>query len=318
MTLLEFAKSKDFRDDTCYFVSTGGLGDTYYLCALLYAFIETYNLKVAFCVKESHKVVFDMFAWEYVVLEDCGELSQCPKEVSPLFSLVSKIPQLGRYYPAHNMALGKKFGENFREFYCNCLDVDYSFHFKAPSNYPILSKEAESKILSIAPFNKIILFIPDARSTQCMPLELFTKYIEMLHKKGYKILLNSLDKKYAINNVIDLDLSLSDAVALTALCNSVYAVRSGFCDIIASRARNLHVFYESKGLFNFYSFSILLKGVKVNEYYFKQTKRGYKVRRLGLLYLTKLKVKKQIKLILKSLGLLAPLLAIKNKLRANY
>ena len=75
------------------------------------------------------------------------------------------------------------------------------------------------------------------------PVEFWNTIAEQVHAHGYTIIVNS--KKCEIKHgmsAYDLDLSLSDVVALGLSCAYVFSLRSGLCDVLVGAGEKLYAF----------------------------------------------------------------------------
>ncbi|MDR1124224.1 MAG: glycosyltransferase family 9 protein [Elusimicrobiota bacterium] len=135
------------------------------------------------------------------------------------------------------------------------LELDEDLKFPLPQNAPAMSAAAKKALGAIAPLDKIVLFAPEAATAAEFAPEFWNIIAKRVRSHGYKIIVNS--KKYKIKHGIsafDLDLSLSDIVALGLSCAYMFSLRSGLCDVFAAAGEKLYAFYpavlhrETRGL----------------------------------------------------------------------
>ncbi|MDE6886419.1 MAG: hypothetical protein K2P17_05230 [Helicobacteraceae bacterium] len=171
-----------------------------------------------------------------------------------------KIPTLGKLYPAHPIPLQKIeiIKENILKMYLTLFNLSSNTILAKPINMPKINKNLISKLHSIAPLEKIILFLPEARSMASMPLAIFRAKCAKLQESGYSIVLNlTRENHFLFNGSYVLPLTLSEAIALALSCGGVVSMRSGFCDIIARDCKNLEIYYPNKEILDFYSLKVL-------------------------------------------------------------
>ena len=71
--------------------------------------------------------------------------------------------------------------------------------------------------------------------------------------EGFEIITNALSPSDTVSGTHFLDLSIEEAFYVATHCHSVYALRSGFCDLIAYFCENLTVYYPDYRSFNKYN-----------------------------------------------------------------
>lgn len=112
--------------------------------------------------------------------------------------------------------------------------------------YPCLSTDAKTKIKNIAPLNKLILISPEANSGEMLNKKIWEFIVEQFLKHGFTVVENVTSQRNHIKKAINLNLSLKDTIALAMRCHSVFALRSGLCDVLVGKGENLYVFMSKK------------------------------------------------------------------------
>lgn len=126
-------------------------------------------------------------------------------------------------------------------------------------NYPNLSTELENKLEKIALLDKIVLFLPEARTDELLNKKIWNELSVRIRKLGFVIIENVTDKRNSVQDALDIDFSLSDLIALGKKCHAIFSLRSGLCDILSSRGKDLFVlwpksrFESSESFFRFSS-----------------------------------------------------------------
>jgi len=241
MKLEDLAKKDEYN-----FLSPYGLGDTMMLCGFAHAWEKKNGGKIHFIIKPSHEVVMKMYGIKNYStfkfdLKSCKKLGDdCPE------------PKLGKLFVAHPVfvktaqSILKKFENleiDFKDLYAQFLEVDANV-FKIYKRIPKMDKAFRKKVEAIAPLNKIVLLSPTANSVKAFPQSFWEPLCRQLKEKGYTVISNVINPDDAIYDTIYLPMTSDEVVALAYACDSVYSLRSGLCDIIAMRPKNLAVFYD--------------------------------------------------------------------------
>ena len=145
------------------------------------------------------------------------------------------------------------------------MQISESEVLNLPKSYPELSETAEKQCLRLAPFNKLVLFSPEATSVPEIPQYYWEEKAEELARQGQTVISNVIHPYNTISGTHYIDLNVKDAVALAMKCHSIYSLRSGFCDLIFSRGSNLHVFYPLHTTFFLYELNEMFPGYHIDE-----------------------------------------------------
>lgn len=166
---------------------------------------------------------------------------------SLVLSCFSSIPHKGTPFIAESTIIKfNLFDRYFARFWHAHMELPLNISLMLPVRKNPLSLSARERLESIAPINKIVLFAPDAVTATEFAPEFWNIIAERVHAHGYKIIVNS--KKYNIAHGIsafDLNLSLSDIVALGLSCAYVFSLRSGLCDALVGAGPALYAFYPA-------------------------------------------------------------------------
>lgn len=247
------------------------LGDVFYAIASKPFFEAQYNAPLHFIVRPQHEFLMKMFGIKNYSVYDLKKVeSDILKQTFPYmpyarhashkFDVLCKdvfatLPIKGVPFIVDSER--NNFGM-FDNYWCliwmTNMGLGQNFRFFLPQHNLELSPAAAKKIAKIAPLDKIILIAPEAATFAEFGPEFWNVIADAMHKLGYKIIVNS--KKFKINHGIcafDLDLSLSDVVALGLNCAYVFALRSGLCDVLVGCGKRLYAFYPSQGRREMYS-----------------------------------------------------------------
>ena len=248
-TLQELAQN--LRTDCYYFACAHSAGDTLRTVSLRKALEKKWKGKIVFIIASNHKVILDMFEIKDYII--------CEKSIIKIFafqqncyiSSFAVVPTFGKIYdPYLDYDLHKFYALETLDYDIQAFALPLSTKRELPTKIPKIDKNLKTKIETIAPLDKIILFCPEAYSYPKLPPIIFKDECEKLLQQDYKIIANTtLYKqqylKFFTDGVYNLNLSLKDIIALSISCAGVIVARSGFCEIIAPYCKNLKIYYTA-------------------------------------------------------------------------
>ncbi len=94
-------------------------------------------------------------------------------------------------------------------------------------------------------WDKVVLVAPEARANPQIPIEYWENILKKLKKEGFNVICNAMRKENRLEGTVDLNLSVSDLIALGQRCHEIHSTRSGLCDCLAARGSSLHVYYTN-------------------------------------------------------------------------
>lgn len=130
--------------------------------------------------------------------------------------------------------------------------------------YPEMTKSFLEKIQKVGDLDRIVLLAPEARSDELFDKKIWEQLAKDIEKSGYIIIENIVNSENHIKGALNLNLSVEELVMLAMNCHSVFSIRSGLCDLIAAKNKNLYVLWhieryeeesERFGLENIFDFS---------------------------------------------------------------
>lgn len=122
------------------------------------------------------------------------------------------------------------------------MGIEEKFRFSLPKGELPVSKVAQECITKLGGVEKIVLIAPEAATAVELPPEWWAVICSIANSKGYKILVNSnrIRLPYC-NSAFDFGLSLEDVVAIGLRCHTIFALRSGLCDVLVGAGKRLYV-----------------------------------------------------------------------------
>ena len=252
------------------------LGDVFYAIAAKPFFEAEYNAPLHFIVRPQHEFLMKMFGVKNYSLYDLDSLVKKNNDFKELYfngkshdrfaddrienemfqALFPDIPgNKGTPFVCENLINNFFTYDDYWAYrWSSNMGLNPNFKFLLPQHKPELSKVAKKKLEKIAPFDKIVLFAPEAATFPEFAPDFWNIIADKMHDKGYRIIVNS--KKIQINHGVsafDLNLSLQDVVALGLNCAYVFSLRSGLCDVLVGCGNRLYAFYPAQGRREMYS-----------------------------------------------------------------
>ena len=239
------------------------IGDTYILCALKSQIEAKYEAPIHYIIKPSHEIVMKMYGiTNYTIFDMDSYIIPYVKDYikDPLFlewflwdyynSFISSVPAVNNlfivsetnsffanYYNKHN-----DYFKSFIHYWAIAVGLDINKIDIINTNINV----PESLIAKIGniDFNKTILLAPEARSDRMFNKHIWDTICQNLKQKGFIVYENVLDIKNHINGAISLNVTPEELVAFGMNCHSVISIRSGLCDLLSSKGKNLYVLYS--------------------------------------------------------------------------
>lgn len=264
-------KNSDKLDkEEYYFECCAGLGDTLLTCGYLYALERKYQSHIRLLVKPSHAFIPEMYKIDdYLVIgKDISvdfikrNAKRKPKRGAVYYAHPCKHPELWSFFePLYNFHLEIRFMKWFKQF----LALADNTEFTEPECYPVLSEKTRKKCIQYGGVDKIVVFSPEATSVPLLPYYFWEDMAEKLNEEGLTVISNVIDPRNTVRGTHYLELSPSDAVALGKECHSVYSIRSGYCDLLFKKGKNLHIYYPEYSSFFMYSMKEMFSGYCIDE-----------------------------------------------------
>lgn len=237
-----------------YFLCPYGIGDTFIVCSYK-KFIEAkYNTEIVFIIKKSHEVVLRLFGIkEYIIYNFSGQEIEAISQKTNQGDIKKGEIFLTRPGYEDENSVFRHFIErkiSFVEMYTKslgiqCIKIPNSV---LPMEYPKVTKQLIEKLPG--EIENITLVLPEmnAPAIDTVSLQYFENVIQHINGPVVVNMLRPNEKlsKYCI------DLSLEELVALAINCKKVISARSGFCDLIYAKVKELEVIYPNYFFYDLY------------------------------------------------------------------
>lgn len=241
------------------------LGDTYVMAGLKKEFETHYGGKLHYLVKPSQEIILKQFGiGEYTVIDlnlllrDRLKNSRREKQDIDLLeeelyikiftSLpIKDVPFLGSHVRFVRETLK---WDNFVNAWAKMFGLDV-YSLDTPYFVPEMSRKLKKQLETLPPLDKLILLAPELQSFKWVPESYWHNIVLNYTKKGYTVVTNCLDSRSYVRDTINLELDVSDIIALGMRCYEVHSIRSGLCDILAAKEERLFVYYTQE-MYNAY------------------------------------------------------------------
>lgn len=241
------------------------LGDNFFRCALKKDIENKFKIKTYFIIPKSNECLMKLFGITDYTLFDFKHFFD---RVSGCFENKIVFEYFKGHYIEKNFQSVPLKGEtciisctneNFKNVE-NKIKIDTMMKYAYASigcdlykkihvsdlKYPCLDENLRKRIENIAPLNKWILISPEANSGEMLNKKIWEILTERFLKCGFAVIENITSQRNHIKGAINLNLSLENTIALAMECHSVFALRSGLCDVLVGKGANLYVFMSEK------------------------------------------------------------------------
>lgn len=253
--VISISKYKNCNQNKISLINPYSYGDVLLVCGFKDAIEKYYDTPIHFIIKPEHEIIMKLYGiTDYSVKRfEKDELRE-----------ISKIAKLeaGCLFIAHpeflndNKKLLSSFCEekfSFIELFRKTLGLPDNVEFRKPKNIPVLSDKLKKKIENIASLSKIVLFLPEAFSLPMLIDNFWENKAKDLKKDGYIVISSVKERQNVVKGTVYLPLSFEESLAIAINCVEVYAVRSGFVDVLAQYTDKINVIYPDLKTYLLYS-----------------------------------------------------------------
>lgn len=252
------------KPDCCNFISHMHLGDSFYRAAMNRDLEEKYG-NIHYIINPSAEAIMQLFnITNYSIFDFNKYLNQKLKtyfndEIIFAYTkhlliqkMFSAVPRTGNffvidfdspYYHKYAEILHKD-GFNFSvmEYNYACAGILKEKKINVDDiNYPSITEEVKNKVEQYGKLKESILLLPEASSDVLLDNRVWNNIALELNKLGYLVLENIVNENNHIEGAINLKLDVNELIQLGMTCHSVFSFRSGLCDILAGKGKNLYV-----------------------------------------------------------------------------
>lgn len=259
------------------FISPCGLGDTFLLCAFSKALEEKYQGQIRFFIKPSHEVVMKMFSISNYTIINFNNiksyyLDYLAKRVSYPKKHQTYIAHINFHQNRQEILLQStgKTSSKFFDFYKNFLylpdikRIDLS-RFCSPLPSLFLKKIEDD----LSKLHNVILLAPEANSIKNLDPIFWERLAIELNKAGFFLISNVTNSENKIKGTNFIAMTTQECVDLATHCRAVISLRSGLCDLLFFKGKDLFIIYCDDNLKSFYSLNNLFVRSDINEYVFE-------------------------------------------------
>ncbi len=245
-------------EEKYYYLCNGGLGHTMMICAVKPELEKVLRGEVVLLVREEQQFIPKLYGIQDVLCVDLQNVklealgTRCPD------------PEKGRIYVTHPFAHPESVN------YYNPIRFQYSTVpyypwlleyyglrqdcvYRLPSQAAPLPDALRRRAERFGNLEKMILFFPESITLQRISNRVWKKKAKELREEGFIILSCVQDRENTVSGTHYIELTAEEAFLLGMHCHSIYCMRSGIAELLASRGKELHVFYPSHAVFFIYS-----------------------------------------------------------------
>jgi len=246
-------KSGVDKNTWIFFLAPCSTGDVLFLCSLMASFKLKNGGKVAVIVRKNHASIVEMFC----DVDFCISLNSISFECYE-YTKISKssIIKKGQLFMPHVvnesfsdslLVLGYK-NFNVVDVFKMMLRLDMNSKISQP-DFRFCNAEKAKKFLADNDFNpnKTVILFPTAFTCHQINSDFWKNTIQSLTSLGFNILVNYLgdndDFVFNQKNIVRINQSLDDVVALSLLCAGIISLRSGICDLLCFTDKKIVALY---------------------------------------------------------------------------
>ncbi len=262
LKLAYLVKKSGADDKTWVFLMPCSIGDVLFLCSLIAAFKVKNGGKVAVLVKQNHELIAKMFR----DIDFCISLKSLSFEYADYSKICnSAVIKKGEIFIAHpelNPSLSTVSGIlgykdlTLLDLYKMMLNLGMKAEMAVP-NFDIYNLNKAKDFFNENNLNsqKTIILFPTAAT--CAEVgEIFWKnIISSFTAIGFKVLINAEKNNSAFeqDDVIKINKSLDEVIAISLTCYGAISLRSGICDLLCFGKKKIAVLYPDENSYEIFN-----------------------------------------------------------------
>ncbi len=253
-----------------YYYCCAGLGDTMITLSIRKNLEKKLGKKIVFVLKKTHAIVAKMYDDKnYIIIKDKEMQEAIEKKI-----FKDVVP--GKIYAAHPCMHSELWNyfqpiydqvstQRFLPWLYGFFNIDDIDTFNEPKYYPSINIGLKEKYDKFDSIDNIVMISPEATSMLPMPDYFWEELVDDLNNKGYTVVSNVIKKENTVKGSKYINLTAEEAVILGLNCKAVYSVRSGLCDLLFDKGKNLHVYYPTYSSYFIYSLNYMFKRTDIDE-----------------------------------------------------
>lgn len=249
------------------------MGDVFCVAALAHLLEKTYGHPVYFFSKPSHEFLFKMFGiTNYQTIDFL-------QGILPTISVAlnkTSIPAVNDIFFTHTYFqpiphLPHRNGANFAISLKRLLGLPDDAAFVQPVWWPQISSRLKMLIEQAGGLKHIVLISPESQQKIASRRFYWWKNVSrLLHQKGFTVVCNAFQPQHQLPNSQDWKLSSEELIALGLRCQAVISIRSGLCDVLHSRGKDLFIIdahFHLPEVKKFFNVNAMFGRTDIHEYY---------------------------------------------------
>jgi hypothetical protein len=235
----------NLQNDCWFIICPYGIGDTYFICALLKQFLLRHgNTKAVLIVKKSHLDVVELFTEDIYRVITFDKLNL--RDINRFSQFKCGYPFIGHpsdFKYDFDRFLGTE-GLTLLDLYRIMLQMPIDAPLTQPKLDYASINAAKKKFFELGlPANRTVILAPEANSLSTLPLEFWCHLSEHLKLQGWTVCINICNSSTCIPGTTPINFSLSEAISIAEIAGWVISSRSGLCDLLSSAKCKLSIIY---------------------------------------------------------------------------
>lgn len=260
----------NFSKDRYYFYCCAGLGDTLITLSIHDKLEEKYGDSIVYLLKKTHSFIAEMYGVEnYIELSNKEimrfvekSLFRTPRKGSVYAAHPCLHPELFYFFqPIKDQFSTKKFLPWLYEFF----DLNFDYNVKLPLKYPTMDEGLRKRIEKIGPLDRVALISPEATSMTKISGNFWEDLVKELKDRGLYPISNVIDSRNTIKGSKYIPLTSKEAFIVGCNVKEVHSVRSGLCDLLFERGKDLYVYYPTHRAYHLYCMNDMFSREDINE-----------------------------------------------------
>lgn len=264
--------STKFHEGNCVIYCSASMGDVFFLCGFIPEIERQKHVKIFPVFRQSHAFIASLFGikefavvnqwddvlylpvcWEkYGVLTSLYEIGKKNPEIRAANLFIAQPPLLNfddpkNIFPPHPFGLNSPqyhfTNENLMAYTKKYLGIRTHSVWQAPK---IEQTPSPSFIKRIPNPKKVVLICPEHSARKIdFGVPFWEKIVQKWREKGFTVIQNTINPDAVIRGAIWVSMSAAELYWLGSHCHHVISVRSGICDLLYRRGKNLTVVYPN-------------------------------------------------------------------------